>query len=75
MSTKPKTKPAGATKPMTSISHCNFVGVQYDAKAVEAIQTIALGLKSNADALGKLAQVLIASNVNLECLLKIDGFK
>lgn len=55
------------------ITGCNFIGVQYDAKAVDAITTIAEGLKSNADALGKLAEVLKASNVEIESMMKIQG--
>jgi len=57
----------------SDISNCNFVGVQYDAKAVAAIETIANGLLENSKALGKLAEVLNSSNVDLECMLKIDG--
>lgn len=56
-----------------NISGCNFVGVQYDAKAVDAITTIAEGLKSNAESLGKLAEVLKASNVTIEAMLKVQG--
>ena len=55
----------------TSVQNCNFVGVQYDAKAVEAIEMIAQGLIENAKALGALAQVLNASNVEIQTLLKI----
>ena len=56
-----------------NISGCNFVGVQYDAKAVGAIETIAVGLVENAKALGALAQVLKASNVEIAAMLRIDG--
>ena len=49
---------------------CSFTGGNYDAKAVEAIQTIALGLVANAEALGKLAEVLKASNVYIDALVK-----
>ena len=56
-----------------TITGCNFVGVQYDAKAVNAIETIATGLVETAKALGALAQVLKASNVELQALLRIDG--
>lgn len=66
---KSKTK----EQPGTEITGCNFVGVQFDAKAVNAIETIALGLVENAKALGALAQVLKASNVTLETLLRIDN--
>ena len=56
-----------------NIAGCSFVGVQYDAKAVNAIEAIASGLVENAKALGALAQVLKASNVEIHTLLKIDN--
>ena len=56
-----------------TITGCNFIGVQYDAKAVNAIETIAAGLVENAKALGSLAQVLKASNVEIASMLRIDG--
>ena len=56
-----------------TITGCNFVGVQYDAKAVNAIETIANGLVENAKALGAMAQVLKASNVEIGAMLRIDG--
>ena len=55
------------------ITGCNFVGVQFDAKAVNAIETIAAGLVENAKALGALAQVLKASNVKIDAMMRIDG--
>ena len=55
------------------ITNCNFTGVQFDEAATEAITTIAEGLVENAKALGALAYVLKASNVELETMLKIDG--
>lgn len=55
------------------IEHCNFIGVQYDARAVNAIETIATGLLENARALGALAQVLKASNVEIQALLRMDA--
>lgn len=57
----------------TTISNNSFVGVQYDEKAVEAITTIAEGLVINAESLGKLAEVLKASNVNIEAMIKVDS--
>ena len=57
----------------TAITNCTFVGVQFDAKAVSAIEIIATGLVENAKALGTLAQVLKASNVSVECLLKVEA--
>jgi hypothetical protein len=65
------TKAKIKTKPSTTVQNCSFVGVQFDAKAVDAIRTIAEGLVENAKALGALAGVLKASNVNLECMVKI----
>ena len=56
-----------------TITGCNFVGVQYDAKAVNAIETIAAGLVENAKALGALAQVMKASNVEIDAMLRIDA--
>lgn len=67
MSKKKQASNGGAT----SVQNCNFVGVQYDAKAVEAIEMIAQGLIENAKALGALAHVLKASNVEIQTLLKI----
>lgn len=66
-------KAAAEQATTTSISNCEFVGVKFDEKACEAINTIAEGLVENAKALGQLANVLSASGVNLECMLKIDG--
>jgi len=54
------------------ITNCSFVGVQYDAKAVNAIETIALGLLKNAEGLKELASVLKASNVQIETMIKIS---
>ena len=58
---KKKTQAQGAT-----VSHCNFIGVQYDAKAVDVIATIA-------QALGHLAQVLKGSNVTIDALVRVDA--
>ena len=56
-----------------AVSNCTFIGVQFDAKAIDAIETIADGLVENAKALGALAQVLKASNVEVQAMLRIDG--
>lgn len=56
-----------------TISDCNFVGVQFDAQAVSAINTIAIGLVENAKGLGKLAEVLRASNVTIEAMVRVDN--
>ncbi len=55
------------------ITGCTFIGAQYDAKAVNAIEAIAIGLQENARALGNLAKVLKASNVEIETMLRISG--
>lgn len=55
------------------ITNCNFAGVKFDEAATEAITTIAEGLVENAKALGQLAYVLKASNVEMETMLKIEG--
>lgn len=55
------------------ISNCSFVGVQFDAKAVDAITAIAKGLQINAQALGDLAAVLKAGNVEIETMMRVDG--
>ena len=59
--------------PQTNVTNCTFIGVQFDAKAVEAITIIGHGLVENAKALGLLAGVLRASNVTVETMLKIVG--
>ena len=59
------------TKPAYSITNSTFIGVQYDAKAVEAITLIAEGLIENARALANLAEVLKASNVHIDSMVKI----
>lgn len=62
-------------KQPTTIQDCTLIGVSFDAKAVNAIEVIAMGLVENAKALGNLAEVLKASNVNIEALVKITGCK
>ena len=69
MSTKKKAKPS----PGNSIQNCTFNGVCFDAKATETISLIATGLLENAKAFSKLAEVLKASNVNIECLMKVTN--
>lgn len=66
-----KKKTKKTVKPKITISDCKFVGVMFDAKAVGAIDTIASGLVENAKALGVLARVLNASNVNIETMLEV----
>lgn len=60
-------------EPGTSVANCNFIGVQYDAKAINAIELIANGLIENAKALGSLANILNASQVKIDALLRIGG--
>ena len=56
-----------------SIHNCTFVGVKFDEKAVNAIEIIATGLVENAKAVGSLAAVLKASNIQIDAMLKIPG--
>lgn len=67
--TKSVKKPA----PPTVVKDSQFYGVHWDAKAVDAIHTIADGLVHNAKALGTLAEVLKSQNINIECLLKVGS--
>lgn len=70
------TKKSKAVEPNhTNISNCMFTGVQWDAKAVDAVTKIADGLIQNAKGLTTLAEVLKASNVTIETMLKIEGNK
>lgn len=62
------------------IESCSFVGVQWDAKAVDAVSKIADGLAENArsqrataEGLKTLAEVLKASNVSIETMMKITN--
>lgn len=56
----------------TNVSNCTFAGVQFSEAATEAITTIAEGLVENAKALGQLAYVLKASNVEIDTMMKIE---
>lgn len=58
-----------------NISDSTFIGVQFDPEAIDAVSTIARGLTVNAEALGDLARVLKASNVNIESMIKIESKK
>lgn len=55
------------------IQNCQFAAVQFDAKAVEAIRLIAEASLENARTLHRLADVLVASNVTVEAMVKIGG--
>lgn len=64
----------------TCVQNSTFNGVYFDAKAVEAINLIAEGLCKNAESqmetakgFQALAQVLKASNVEIEAMIKITG--
>lgn len=58
-----------------NIENCTFNGVEFNADAIEAINTIALALKENAIALHKLSQVLVASNIHIDTMIKVDNGK
>lgn len=66
-------KAAEAATKGASLENCQLTGVHYDAKAVNAIDTIAQGLVENAKALGTLAKVLNASHVKIDTLIRIDS--
>lgn len=87
MPTKKKPEPEPDHCHGTRIEGCHLVGVQWDAKAVEAISEIAraihagnmaalhnaIAIETNADSLVKLSEVLRASNVHIESMIKIEG--
>ena len=56
-----------------TITDSCFYGVKWDAEAVDAVQTIAEGFLENAKGLSKLAEVLKASNVNIEAMIRMDN--
>ncbi len=62
-----------ANKPPISISNNTFTGVHWDAQAVGAVNNVALGLRTNAEALLKLAELFHAQDIRIECLLKVQG--
>jgi len=71
-----KTVPAAGAM----ISDCNFTGINWDAKAVSAVQTLADGLlanakanRENAEAMGKLVSVFRAQQIDIECLIKLES--
>ena len=55
----------------TNISNCTFHAVKWDVAATNMAQTIADALKVNAEALSKLAEVLKASNVTVDSMIKV----
>lgn len=63
-----------------NIKDCKFIGVKWNKAAVGCIEAIATGLAwnaiaivENARALGNLATVLKASNVNIETMLRVPA--
>jgi len=50
---------------MTTVTNSNFVGVQWDGKSIEVLQTVAQGLLN-------LTEVFKSQNISIECLLKIQ---
>lgn len=59
----------------TNITSCNFEGskIIFDENIMGAISDIAEGCIENAKTLGKLAEVLKASNINVEPLLVFNN--
>jgi len=51
-----------------TIANNTFVGVQWDAQAIEAINTVALGLLN-------LTEIFKAQNINIEAMVKVEGGK
>jgi len=68
--TKKKAVPA---QPTNHIEACTFIGVHWDATAVQAIQTIADGFLQNAKGLTALAEILKSQNVNIEAMIKLGA--
>ena len=62
-----------SVSPSMTITDTCFYGVKWDAKAVNAVQTIADGFLENAKGLSKLAEVLKASNVEIDAMIKVDN--
>ncbi len=54
-----------ATEP-TLITNCNFYGVQWDAKAVQSVQTVA-------EALLNLTKLFASQSVQIDAMLKIES--
>lgn len=74
---RPAPKPKAAAKPEGTsptphiITNCVFTGVQWDATAVKAVQTVAEGLVQNAKGLKTLAKLFEGQSITMEALLKI----
>ncbi len=54
-----------------TLENCTFQGVKFDSAATDAISLIAERLIENAKGLGALSEVLKASNVSVECMVKL----
>jgi hypothetical protein len=67
MKTQQKTPPPTST----TISGCNFTGVQYDAKSTEAIQAVADAVRFNAEACASLAKVFDAQRITIQSMVSI----
>lgn len=67
--TKPKPK---AATPGITVKDSSFIGGQWDAKAVDAIQTIADSLLEQARASHALVGVFASQHIAIDCMLKID---
>lgn len=67
---KEQTTTKKTTKPTNVIKNCNFIGTQWDGKALETVQTVADALLKNAEALNNLAKLFISqpeSIININC--------
>ena len=76
---KTKTK-AAPRAPRLIVQHCNFSGVRWDAKAVDAVAGLVRAMEENARAnaanaagLGHVAEMLRAQHVYVDTMLKIDA--
>ena len=61
--------------PSVTISGNEFCAVKWDATAVEAVKTVAEGLRVNAQALCNLSELFKSQNVQIETMLKIGDDK
>lgn len=52
----------------TTITNNTFVGVQWDAQAIESVNMVAKGLLN-------LTELFRTQNINIEAMLKVDGEK
>lgn len=52
----------------TSVQHCNFIGVKWDGKALEAVNDVAKGLLN-------LTELFKSQGIKIDCFLKIGKEK